>query len=86
MNISVPVDGRLQFPMATVMIANASLGRPLLSGVDPVGYSNLYTLKNSWPKPPTTNSNFSSSVAASSAQEVVKPRQSAARVLWPHMA
>jgi hypothetical protein len=84
-NISVPVDGRQQWPMATIMMANASLNRPLLSGVEPVGYgSNLYMLKNSWPTPPTTNSNFSASVAASMSAPEAKPR-SAASALWPNL-
>jgi hypothetical protein len=84
MNISVPIDGRMQFPMTTVMMANASLGRPLLSGVEPVGYSDLYTLKNSWPTPkPTPTNSFSSSVAASSAPKP-KPR-SPGHALWPNL-
>ena len=88
MNISVPVDGRMQSPMATVMVANASLGRPLLSGVEPVGYgSGMYTLKGSWPTPkPTPTDSFSSAVAASSAPEVTAPRSAApARALWPDL-
>jgi hypothetical protein len=86
MNISVPQDGRKQFPMATVMMANASLGRPLLSGVEPVGYgSGMYTLKGSWPTPkPTPTNSFSSAVAASTSAPEAKPR-SAASALWPNL-
>jgi hypothetical protein len=75
----------MQFPMATVMVANASLGRPLLSGVEPVGYgSGMYTLKGTWPTPkPTPTNSFSSAVAASVPE--AKPRLSGARALWPHL-
>jgi hypothetical protein len=86
MNISVPQDGRMQFPMATVMVANASLGRPLLSGAEPVGYgSGMYTLKGSWPtpKPTPTSSGFSSLTASTSAPET-KPR-SPGHALWPNL-
>jgi hypothetical protein len=81
---TVPVDGRPQFVPATVMVANHSLGRwPLTAGVETVTPGGSYILKNSWPTPPTTNSNFSSSVAASTPE--AKPRPSGARALWPHL-
>ena len=81
---TVPVDGRPQFDPATVMVANYSLGRwPLTAGVETVTPGGSYILKNSWPTPPTTNSNFSSSVAASTPE--AKPRPSGARALWPHL-
>jgi hypothetical protein len=82
---TAPVDGRPQFDPATVMIANAQLGRwPLTAGVETVTPGGSYILKNSWPTPPTTNSNFSSSVAASPAPADTKPR-TAASALWPNL-
>jgi hypothetical protein len=82
---TVPVDGRPQFDPATVMLANYSLGRwPLTAGVETVTSGGKYILKNSWPTPPTTNSNFSSSVAASQVLPDTKPR-TAASALWPNL-
>jgi hypothetical protein len=87
-NMSVPVDGRMQFPMATVMVANASLNRPLLSGVEPVGYgSGLYLLKNSWPPAKASGGGSSfSGLASQAVPEVAAPRSSAgALALWPNL-
>jgi hypothetical protein len=84
MNISVPQDGRPQFNPATVMIANASMGRWPTAGVETVVPGGNYILKGTWPTPPTTNSNFSSSVAASQVAPEAKPR-SAASALWPNL-
>ena len=81
-NISVPVDGRVQFSFATAAVANHSLGRMPWDGIEQVG-PDRYVVRGSWPTPPTTNSNFSSSVAASTPE--AKPRPSGARALWPHL-
>jgi hypothetical protein len=84
-NLTIPVDGRPQFDPGTVMLANYSLGRwPLTAGVETVTPGGSYILKNSWPTPPITNSNFSSSVAASVAPAGTKPR-TAAQALWPNL-
>jgi hypothetical protein len=79
-NISVPVDGRVQFSFATAAIANASLGRMPWDGIEQVG-PDRYVVRGSWPTP--TNS-FSASVAASSSAPEAKPR-TAASALWPNL-
>jgi len=81
MNISVPQDGRFQFSFADAAVANASLGRMPWHGIEQVG-PDRYVVRGSWPTPPTTNSNFSSSVAASAPE--TKPR-TAASALWPNL-
>jgi hypothetical protein len=83
-NINVPVDGRKQWPAATIWAANAMMGRWITDGVEEVVPGGDYILKNSWPTPPTTNSNFSSSVAASQVAPDVAPK-SAAHALWPNL-
>jgi hypothetical protein len=88
MNISVPVDGRRQFPMATVVMANASLGRMPFEGVEPVGYgSGLYTIAGQWPTPkPTPTNSFSSAVASTQPVPETAPKSSvAARSIWPNL-
>ena len=83
-NLTIPVDGRPQFEPSTVMISNAMMGRwPLTAGVEAVVPGGKYILQDTWPKPPTTNRSFSSSVAASSAPEP-KPR-SPGHALWPNL-
>jgi len=83
MNISVPLDGRPQWPASTILTVNAMMGRwPLTSGVETVTPDGRYILKNSWPTPPAANSSFSSSVATSAPE--AKPR-SAASALWPNL-
>jgi hypothetical protein len=88
MNISVPRDDRKQWPAATIWAANAMMGRWLTDGVETVAPGGAYILKNSWPTLPATNSNFSSSVAASQAVPDVPPKSSstAARALWPALS
>jgi len=83
MNISVPRDGRPQFSFMGLALANYAFGRPSLDEVQQIG-PDRYILPNAWPKPPTTNSNFSSAVAASQAAPEAKPR-SAASALWPNL-
>ena len=85
MNISVPQDGRPQFDPTTVMITNAMMGRwPLTAGVEAVVPGGKYILQDTWPKPPTTNRSFSSSVAASTSAPAPKPR-SPGHALWPNL-
>jgi hypothetical protein len=85
-NMSVPVDGRMQFSFATAAVANASLGRMPWDGIEQVG-PDAYVVRGSWPTPkPTPTDSFSSAVAASSAPEVTAPRSAApARALWPDL-
>jgi hypothetical protein len=82
MNISVPRDGRLQFSFATAAVANASLGRMPLAGMEQVG-PDAYVVRGSWPTPKPTPT-FSSAVAASSRAPEAKPR-SPGQALWPHL-
>jgi hypothetical protein len=87
-NLTIPVDGRPQFEPSTVMISNAMMGRwPLTAGVEAIVPGGKYILQDTWPKPPTTNRSFSSSVAASqTAPAVATPRSSAAaRAIWPNL-
>ena len=83
MNISVPQDGRPQFSFVGLALSNYLYGRPSLDEVQQIG-PDRYILPNAWPKPPTTNSNFSSAVAASQVAPEAKPR-SAASALWPNL-
>ena len=84
-NISVPVDGRVQFSFATAAMANHSLGRMPWDGIEQVG-PDRYVVRGSWPTPkPTPASSFSSAVAAStSAPETTKAR-SPGHALWPNL-
>ena len=87
---TVPVDGRMQFPMATVVMTNVSLGRAPFAGVEPVGYgTDRYMVTGSWPKPApspisqTTNGPSFSGLTSSSAPA---PRpMTPARALWPDL-
>ena len=86
-NISVPVDGRVQFSFADAAVANASLGRMPWHGIEQVG-PDRYVVRGSWPTPkPTPTNSFSSAVAASqTAPDVAAPRSSAAaRAIWPNL-
>jgi hypothetical protein len=82
---TVPTDGRPQFDPSTVMIANASLGRPLTAGVETVTPWGSYILANTWPKPrPSQPTSGFSGLASSPAAE---PRpMTPGRALWPHLA
>jgi hypothetical protein len=81
-SMSVPVDGRMQFSLATAAVANASLGRMPWDGIEQVG-PDAYVVRGSWPTPkPTPTNSFSSAVAASAPE--AKPR-SAASALWPNL-
>jgi hypothetical protein len=82
-NISVPVDGRFQFSFADAAVANASLGRMPLAGVEQVG-PDRYVVAGSWPRPkPTPSSGFSSLTAAPAPEA---PKSSAgARAVWPNL-
>jgi len=84
-NISVPVDGRVQFSFATAAMANHSLGRMPWDGIEQVG-PDRYVLANSWPMSrPSGGGGFSSSVAASVAPaDTTKPR-TAASAPWPNL-
>jgi hypothetical protein len=78
-NISVPVDGRVQFSFATAAMANHSLGRMPWDGIEQVG-PDRYVVRGSWP-----TLSFSSAVAAStSAPETTKAR-SPGHALWPNL-
>jgi hypothetical protein len=83
MNISVPQDGRPQFSFASLALSNYLYGRPSLDEVQQIG-PDRYILPNAWPPQPATNSNFSSSVAASTSAPEPKPR-TAASALWPNL-
>jgi hypothetical protein len=86
MNISVPVDGRMQFSFATAAIANASLGRMPWDGIEQVG-PDRYVVRGSWPTPkPAAGGGSFSGLAASQAEPDVGPRSSAgARAIWPQL-
>jgi hypothetical protein len=81
--VTAPRDGRAQYSLADVAVANVSLGRWPFAGVEQVG-PDRYVVAGSWPTPaPTPTNSFSSSAAASPAP-AAKPR-SPASALWPHL-
>jgi hypothetical protein len=89
-NINVPVDGRAQFPMATVVMANVSLGRAPFAGVEPVGYgTDLYRVTGSWPKPapsPISQTTSGPSFSGLTSSSAPAPRSmTPARALWPQL-
>jgi hypothetical protein len=84
MNISVPRDGRPQFSFVGLALSNYLYGRPTLDEVQQIG-PDRYILPNAWPKPPTTNSNFSSAVAASTSTPEPRKSSPGARSLWPDL-
>jgi hypothetical protein len=78
---SVPIDGRPQFPMLPVVLANHDLGRPLFAGVETVTPGGHYILANSWPAPRTTSPS-----PAMPAQQAPDSRpKTAAAALWPNL-
>jgi len=82
----VPTDGRVQWDPATIMMANASLGRwPLTAGVETVTPDGKYILANSWPPAPRSpTTSFSGAVAVP--QPEAAPKSSvAARSIWPNL-
>jgi hypothetical protein len=88
MNISVPFDGpapgRKQYSFTDIAIAHAMTGVPL-SAFEQLS-PTAYAVRGAWPKPPTTNSNFSSAVAASQAvPETASKSSVAARSIWPNL-
>jgi hypothetical protein len=81
--VTAPWDGRMQFSFADAAIANHSLGRMPLAGVEQVG-PDRYVVAGSWPTPkPTPTFGFSSLTASQAAPET-KPRTAAA-ALWPNL-
>jgi hypothetical protein len=87
-NLVAPIDGRMQVPASTAMIANVSMGRWPTAGLEPTLDPNTYIVSGTWPRPkpsPTTNSGFSG-LAASQAAPAEAPRSSAAaKALWPQL-
>jgi hypothetical protein len=87
---SVPVDGRPQFDPATVMVANALMGRWLTDGVETVTPGGQYILKNTWPAP-KASVGFSGTPAASTlegkgASKNIDRPMTPARAIWPNLA
>ena len=87
--MQVPVDGRPQFDLASLVIANHALGRPPLAGVETTTLDGRYILKNSWPPPrpsdPWAGGGFSSLTAASKAQPEAPKSSAGALALWPNL-
>jgi hypothetical protein len=82
---SVPVDGRRQYSMADVVVANVSLGRMPFAGVEEV-FPGRYVVAGSWPKPTSPGGSGFSGLAAAEAEPAEAPRSSAAaRSLWPQL-
>jgi hypothetical protein len=79
--LTVPVDGRAQYSFADVAVANVSLGRMPLDGMEQVG-PDRYVVAGSWPA--STRVKFDRPSTAP--VEVAAPRkQDAAHALWPDM-
>jgi hypothetical protein len=86
-NLTIPVDGRRQYSLADVAMANASLGRMPLTGVEQVG-PDRYVIAGSWPQPPTTNrwSGGGGGMSSRPVEPEAAPRSSAsARAVWPNL-
>ena len=81
----VPVDGRMQVPASTAMVANVQMGRWPLAGLEPTLDPNTYIVSGSWPKPKATGpSGGGFSGLASKEAPAGAPRSSPqARALWP---
>ena len=83
---TVPIDGRPQFSTLDVTLANVSLGRSPLHGVQQIG-PDRYVLAGSWPTPIKANG-FSGPVASegegASSPDFPKPR-TPGRALWPNL-
>jgi hypothetical protein len=83
--ITAPADGRRQYSFTDIAMAHAVTGVGLgaFQQISP----SAYVVRGSWPKPPTNNSSFSSSVAASVSRgpEAEAVSGSAARSLWPNL-
>jgi hypothetical protein len=47
---TIPLDGRAQYSMADVVVANVGSGREPFAGVKQIG-ADRYVLANSWPAP-----------------------------------
>jgi hypothetical protein len=76
---SVPLDGRRQFSTTDVLLANVSLGRSPLAGVEQVG-PDRYVLAGSFPTPRPVSIGPSTFVA----EEPARPK-TAGQLLWPHL-
>jgi hypothetical protein len=85
--MQVPVDGRPQLDLATLVIANHSVGRMPFDGVETTTPDGRYILKNSWPPPkpsdPWSGGGFSGLTAAKAPVEASSSPQ--ARSLWPQL-
>ena len=80
--VTSPVDGRAQYSLAAVAMADHSLGRWPFAGVEQI-FSGRYVVTGSWPTP-TTNSLSPSVVAAGQQAPDSKPK-TAASGLWPNL-
>jgi hypothetical protein len=76
---TVPVDGRRQFDGLSVMMANHSLGRAPLAGVERIG-PDAYVLAGSWPAPRTVSTGPSSRPEP----EPERPK-TPGQILWPNL-
>jgi hypothetical protein len=88
-NLVAPIDGRMQVPMATGLIANVQLGRPPMAGLEPTLDPNTYIVSGSWPRPkasgPSGGGGFSGLAAASKAQPEAPKSSAGALALWPNL-
>jgi hypothetical protein len=85
MDISVPRDSRPEFSEVAVMMANASMGRMPLDGVEKVGHDR-YVVKNWWPSTPNRAASFSRSPAEPVEVPAAAPKSTAAALaLWPNL-
>jgi hypothetical protein len=77
--MDVPVDGRKQFSQLQVILANTSLGRMPLAGVERIG-PDAYVAAGSWPTPRPVSTGPSSIPEP----EPERPKTPAS-ALWPHL-
>jgi hypothetical protein len=81
----VPVDGRMQVPASTAMVANVQMGRWPMAGLEPTLDPNTYIISGSWPRPRPTPTGSGFSGLASQAQPEVPRSSPAAKALWPSL-
>ena len=86
--VIAPRDGRAQYSLADVVMANASLSRWPFAGVETVTPGGSYILKNSWPPAPRASVGGNSPampVEVPDAAPKLRASSEASRALWPNL-
>jgi hypothetical protein len=80
---TVPVDGRAQYDLATLLMAGHALGRLPFADVETVTPGGSYILKNSWPA--SSRVKFDGPPTAPAPNAAPKTSTRAARAIWPDL-